>query len=62
VYGRRMTPFPSEQKGSVNQMQGLVAKLMDLLAMYPGATVAAVIAAGFAVLVWGVVSTSYRYR
>ena len=43
-------------------MQGLVARLMDLLSMHPGASVAAVVAVGFAVLVWGVVSTSYRYR
>ncbi|MFN2610033.1 MAG: hypothetical protein ABR507_04060 [Actinomycetota bacterium] len=43
-------------------MQGLVAKMMSLLAAHPGATVGAVAAVGLAVLVWGVISTSYRYR
>lgn len=43
-------------------MQDLLAKLMDLWLSHPAAAVGVVAGIMFAVLIWGVVSTSYRYR
>ena len=43
-------------------MQDLLAKLLELMAAHPGASVTLVAVGMFAVLIWGVVATSYRYR
>ena len=43
-------------------MQDLLAKLMDMWATHPAAAVGVVAGVMFAVLIWGVVATSYRYR
>lgn len=43
-------------------MQDLLAKLVELWMQHPGAATAVLAGGAFAVLIWGVVSSSYRYR
>jgi len=38
------------------------SKVFEVMAANPGATVTAVIVGAFVALIWGVISTSYRYR